>query len=72
MRQRRNDLDSIIVKGGRVLNGSVATSGAKNAALPILFSVLLADGTHEFERVLLVTLIAIPQTQELLGHLREG
>ena len=44
-------MDSIIVKGGRVLNGSVATSGAKNAALPILFSVLLADGTHEFERV---------------------
>ncbi|MEJ2256999.1 MAG: UDP-N-acetylglucosamine 1-carboxyvinyltransferase [Woeseiaceae bacterium] len=44
-------MDSIIVTGGRKLSGSVATSGAKNAALPVLFSVLLADGEHTFERV---------------------
>ena len=44
-------MDSIIVNGGRQLSGSVSTSGAKNAALPVLFSALLADGTHRFSRV---------------------
>jgi UDP-N-acetylglucosamine 1-carboxyvinyltransferase len=44
-------VDSIIVNGGRQLSGSVSTSGAKNAALPVLFSALLADGTHRFSRV---------------------
>ena len=44
-------LDSILVTGGSKLHGSVATSGAKNAALPILFSSLLADGRHTFDRV---------------------
>ena len=44
-------MDSIIVTGGSTLSGSVATSGAKNAALPVLFSALLADGEHNFERV---------------------
>jgi UDP-N-acetylglucosamine 1-carboxyvinyltransferase len=44
-------VDSIIVTGGSTLSGSVATSGAKNAALPVLFSALLADGEHNFERV---------------------
>ncbi len=44
-------MESIVVNGGQRLHGSVSTSGAKNAALPILFSVLLADGDHEFERV---------------------
>jgi UDP-N-acetylglucosamine 1-carboxyvinyltransferase len=44
-------LDSIIVKGGNTLTGSVATSGSKNAALPVLFSALLADGRHSFSNV---------------------
>ncbi len=44
-------MNSIIVRGGPTLSGRVATSGAKNAALPILFSALLADGTHTFHRV---------------------
>jgi UDP-N-acetylglucosamine 1-carboxyvinyltransferase len=44
-------LESIVVNGGQKLHGRVATSGAKNAALPVLISTLLADGTHEFERV---------------------
>ena len=48
---RRFELDSIIVRGGPKLAGTVATSGAKNAALPVLFSALLADGRHTFERV---------------------
>ena len=44
-------MESIVVNGGQKLHGTVATSGAKNAALPVLISALLADGTHEFERV---------------------
>jgi len=44
-------LDSIAVTGGNTLNGTVNVSGSKNAALPILFSTLLADGVHEFENV---------------------
>ena len=44
-------MDSIIVTGGNRLSGTVRTSGAKNAALPVLFASLLADGEHTFERV---------------------
>ena len=57
-------MDSIIVKGGPTLGGRVATSGAKNAALPVLISALLADGTHTFERVPLLR--DIDSTQQLL------
>ncbi len=34
-------MDSIVIKGGAILNGEVAVSGSKNAALPLLFSTLL-------------------------------
>ncbi|MGE0633440.1 MAG: UDP-N-acetylglucosamine 1-carboxyvinyltransferase [Pseudobdellovibrionaceae bacterium] len=44
-------MDKIIVKGGLQLNGRVRTSGAKNSALPILFSTLLAEGEHVFRNV---------------------
>ena len=44
-------MDSIAVVGGNRLNGTVDVSGSKNAALPILFSTLLADGVHQFENV---------------------
>jgi UDP-N-acetylglucosamine 1-carboxyvinyltransferase len=44
-------MDKMLVSGGRVLNGIVSTSGAKNAALPILFASLLADGEHIFKNV---------------------
>ena len=44
-------MESIVVNGGQKLHGTVSTSGAKNAALPVLISALLADGTHELERV---------------------
>jgi len=60
-------LESIVVNGGQRLHGSVSTSGAKNAALPILFSVLLADGAHEFERV--PVLHDIDSTDALLAEL---
>ncbi len=44
-------MDHIIVEGGAPLHGSVEVSGAKNAALPILFSTLLAPGNHRFTNV---------------------
>jgi UDP-N-acetylglucosamine 1-carboxyvinyltransferase len=34
-------VDSIVIKGGAILNGEVVVSGAKNAALPLLFATLL-------------------------------
>lgn len=37
-------MEKLIIKGGRRLDGSIRISGAKNAALPILASTLLADG----------------------------
>lgn len=44
-------MDKMVVEGGVVLNGEVHTSGAKNAALPILFATLLAEGKHVFRNV---------------------
>ena len=37
-------MDAIRIRGGRRLQGEIKVSGAKNAALPILCAVLLADG----------------------------
>ncbi len=37
-------MDRIRIRGGRDLNGSVVTSGSKNASLPILAASLLVDG----------------------------
>ncbi|GMU00146.1 UDP-N-acetylglucosamine 1-carboxyvinyltransferase [Corallococcus caeni] len=44
-------MDKIVMKGGTALHGEVEVSGAKNAALPILASALLADGTTTFRNV---------------------
>ncbi|MCF8068287.1 MAG: UDP-N-acetylglucosamine 1-carboxyvinyltransferase [Desulfobacterales bacterium] len=44
-------MDKIIVEGGRRLEGDVRISGAKNAALPILTSALLADGQSTYTNV---------------------
>ncbi len=44
-------MDKIVVKGGRRLEGEVVVSGAKNAALPILASSLLAPGKHSYRNV---------------------
>ncbi|MGD9250434.1 MAG: UDP-N-acetylglucosamine 1-carboxyvinyltransferase [Desulfobacterales bacterium] len=44
-------MDKICVEGGKRLKGHVAISGAKNAALPILASALLTDGTCRFTNV---------------------
>jgi len=39
-------MDKIVIQGGHPLSGSVAISGAKNAALPLLAATLLAPGWH--------------------------
>ncbi|HEX4459071.1 MAG TPA: UDP-N-acetylglucosamine 1-carboxyvinyltransferase, partial [Polyangia bacterium] len=44
-------MDKIVVNGGRRLKGEVRISGAKNAALPILASAILAGGTSIFRNV---------------------
>ena len=44
-------MDKIIIHGGNRLTGEVQVSGAKNAALPILFATLLAPGRHRVENV---------------------
>ena len=44
-------MDKIVVKGGARLQGEVSASGAKNAALPILASSLLADGRSTYRNV---------------------
>lgn len=44
-------MDAMLVAGGKKLMGQVATSGAKNSTLPILFSTLLAEGEHVFHNV---------------------
>lgn len=57
----------MVVTGNGPLKGSVRTSGAKNAALPILFSTLLAEGEHTFENM--PRLKDIESTSELLQSL---
>jgi len=44
-------MDSIVIRGNGPLRGSTFASGSKNAALPLLASSLLAEGTHRFENV---------------------
>lgn len=44
-------MDKMLVTGGRVLNGEVRTSGAKNSALILMFATLLAKGKHVFHNV---------------------
>lgn len=44
-------MDKLIIEACQPLDGTVAISGAKNAALPILMSSILADTTCHFENV---------------------
>ena len=60
-------LDTIVIKGGARLSGTVSTGGAKNAALPLLFATLLADGEYRFHNV--PVLRDIDSTTLLLEHL---
>ena len=44
-------MDKIEIIGGRKLNGQVNISGAKNAALPLLASTLLAEGKSNISNI---------------------
>ncbi|MHB1349200.1 MAG: UDP-N-acetylglucosamine 1-carboxyvinyltransferase [Desulfobulbaceae bacterium] len=44
-------MDKIIIEGGHPLHGTVAISGAKNAALPLLAATLLCPGQHRLHNV---------------------
>lgn len=41
-------MDAMIIRGEKTLNGEVRVSGAKNAALPLMFASLLSEGEHVF------------------------
>lgn len=60
-------MDKLIITGGVPLNGEVRISGAKNAALPILASTLLADEPVTISNV--PHLRDITTTLELLGRM---
>ena len=60
-------MDKIIVEGGHPLKGEVEISGAKNAALPILASSLLADGWNTYSNV--PDLVDIQTIKQLLAKL---
>ena len=44
-------MDKIVINGGHRLTGEVTISGAKNAALPLLASSILVNGTSTFTNV---------------------
>ena len=44
-------MDKIVIRGGRRLSGEVRASGAKNAALPLLFSSLLTGEQCRYDNV---------------------
>jgi len=60
-------MDKLIITGGTVLEGAVRIAGAKNAALPILASTLLADDVVTIGN--LPHLHDITTTMELLGRM---
>lgn len=60
-------MDKLIINGGNPLKGEINISGAKNAALPILASTLLADGPVQVGNV--PHLHDITTTMELLGRM---
>jgi UDP-N-acetylglucosamine 1-carboxyvinyltransferase len=60
-------MDQLRIEGGRPLNGDVAISGAKNAALPILCAALLAPDVLHVKRV--PHLRDVTTTLDLLGQM---
>ncbi len=58
-------MDSIVIKGGAILNGEVVVSGSKNAALPLLFSTLLTA-----ERCVLRNVPALADIRTAIAVLR--
>ncbi len=60
-------MEKFQIEGGHVLEGSIRISGAKNAALPIIMSTLLADGVSTISNV--PHLNDVTTTLALLGRL---
>ncbi|MCW8983132.1 MAG: UDP-N-acetylglucosamine 1-carboxyvinyltransferase [Gammaproteobacteria bacterium] len=60
-------MDKLIITGGTRLSGEIRISGAKNAALPILISALVADGPVTISNI--PHLHDITTTMELLGNM---
>ncbi len=60
-------MDSILIRGGRPLAGTVRIGGAKNAALPLMAASLLSDGPLKLTN--LPHLADIATMAELLGEL---
>jgi UDP-N-acetylglucosamine 1-carboxyvinyltransferase len=60
-------MDKMIVIGGNELRGEVKVSGAKNSALPLIFSSLLAKGKHHFKNV--PNLMDITSSMQLMDSL---
>jgi len=60
-------VDKFVVQGGKPLHGDVRISGAKNAALPVLASALLAPGTSTFHNI--PDLVDIKTIKKLLINL---
>ncbi len=60
-------MEKFQITGGQILNGAIRISGAKNAALPILMSTLLADGVSRIGNV--PHLNDVTTTLELIGSL---
>lgn len=44
-------MNKLLIYGGHPLKGEVTISGAKNAALPIMASTLLANGLHSLKKI---------------------
>src|SRR5580692_3425816 len=59
-------MDRIRIVGGSKLNGTIAISGAKNAALPLMIAGLLTDETLVLDNV--PRLADVAQLQRILGN----
>jgi UDP-N-acetylglucosamine 1-carboxyvinyltransferase len=59
-------MDRIRITGGNKLNGTIAISGAKNAALPLMTAALLTDDTLVLENVPRLADVAL--LQRILGN----
>jgi UDP-N-acetylglucosamine 1-carboxyvinyltransferase len=59
-------MDRIRIVGGNKLNGTIAISGAKNAALPLMIAGLLSEETLILDNV--PRLADVAQLQRILGN----
>jgi UDP-N-acetylglucosamine 1-carboxyvinyltransferase len=64
--QRQGGMDRIRIVGGKKLNGNIAISGAKNAALPLMIAGLLTEETLVLDNV--PRLADVAQLQRILGN----